>query len=50
MGAIDREDAVVQRPVDIGVRDGRRIERVADGLERAIGAGNEFAFGEHGAR
>ncbi len=44
----DLEDPLVQVPVDIDVRFGKRgIERHADRREHAIGGGHEFAVGGH---
>src|SRR5512132_2748727 len=45
---VDLEDAVVQAPVDVGVGDvERRVQRFADGGERAVGGGDEFGIGQH---
>ena len=47
--ALDFQNAIVQAPVeiDLGTRQGR-VECRSDAGERAVGGGDEFAFGDHG--
>jgi hypothetical protein len=48
IGALDLENAVLQRPIQVGfARLERNVERAADGSKRAVGSRYEFRFAGH---